>query len=188
MDLESSDWGKEKYDYYHTDYVDKDYPSKLNRKEERAAEIEQEEALRLQKRLYSTINNIDINTIIDENGEENLIEFIENQNKNLVVPKKVSFQEVDDDDSESQSDEEDEEKQIQERQRRPISMAIKKNRGLTPYKKKEYRNPRIKHKKKYERAISKRRRLVKEVQSEYHRYSGESTGIKTSTIKSIKLC
>ena len=99
-----------------------------------------------------------------------------------------------DSDDEEVDDHHDDERQISktepadERKRRPINMAIKKNRGLTPYKKKEYRNPRVKHKLKYQKAMTKRRKLVKEAQTEFYRYSGESTGIKTSTVKSIKLC
>lgn len=210
---QGADWGKAKYDYYYTDYVDKDYPSKLSVKEERLASIEQEEALRIQKKLLSTLDNaVDLQTCIDndENSCGDLIDFIENQNKTLLASKdssnekskkrkRVRFNEQADsddiefdDDVDNEEGENDDESQEGEgeqgRKRRPINMAIKKNRGLTPYKKKEYRNPRVKHKLKFKKAMSKRRRLVKEAQCEFHRYSGEATGIKTSTIKSIKLC
>lgn len=220
----AADWGKTKFNYYFTDYVDKDYPNDLTRKEEREAALEQDEALRLQKKLLATIDNVNLQPIIDlDEGdddsptEENVLEFIENQNKTLMESKKknksedgskkrkkVQFEDIgsdecefnDDDDEEGTEDDEDDqgsnsEQEVEEhngRQRRPINMAIKKNRGLTPYKKKEYRNPRVKHKLKYKKAMTKRRRLVKEAKSEFHRYSGESTGIKTSTIRSIKLC
>lgn len=216
---ERADWGKAKYDYYYTDYVDKDYPSKLSAKEERLAAIEQEEALRIQKKLLSTIDNagLDLHRVIDENEsdesqQENLIDLIERQNKTLLLEQQerlqshgkkrprvqfkgpVGDEECEFDDEEEDQDDEDTESQDDQgedgngRKRRPINMAIKKNRGLTPYKKKEYRNPRVKHKLKFKKAMTKRRRLVKEAQSEFHRYSGEATGIKTSTIKSIKLC
>jgi hypothetical protein len=221
----AADWGKTKFNYYFTDYVDKDYPSDLTRKEEREAALEQDEALRIQKKLLATIDNINLQPIIDLGdcddaqacGEENILEFIENQNKTILESKKkkkkaedgskkrkkVQFDDIgsdecefdeDDDDDDESGDEDlecDEEKVVEEvegRKRRPINMAIKKNRGLTPYKKKEYRNPRVKHKLKYRNAMIKRRRLVKEAKTEFHRYSGESTGIKTSTIRSIKLC
>lgn len=214
---DAAEWGKAKHDYYYTDYVDKDYPSKLSAKEERAAAIEQEEALRIQKKLLSTLDNVDLQTVFEEeaaqeNGEENLIDFLEKQNRLISSTiddkqnksrkrKKVTFRddidsdeaesddmEDDDDEEESEDDIETKEDEDHGRKRRPINIAMKKNRGLTPYKKKEYRNPRVKHKLKYQRAMSKRRRNVREAQIEYHRYSGEASGIKTSTVKSIKLC
>jgi hypothetical protein len=222
----AADWGKTKFNYYFTDYVDKDYPSDLTRKEERAAALEQDEALRLQKKLLSTIDTVNLQSLIDLDeidesqiaDRDDVLEFIENQNKSILESKKkkpdsgskkrkkLKFEEIgsdecefddedededgqgddDDDDDEQGSDEDVEEHNG--RRRRPINMAIKKNRGLTPYKKKEFRNPRVKHKLKYKKAMTKRRRLVKEAKTEYHRYSGETTGIKTSTIRSIKLC
>jgi len=228
---EAADWGKTKYDYYYTDYVDKDYPSSLTAKEEKLARLEQEEALRIQKKLLSTLDNVNYSIAIDDEadqeGEEDLISFIEEQNRKILSAqqeaaktcdgkiskkkKKVKFdpqseqqaesdgcafnsdsdESVGDDGSDQdfgQSEDEEEEQSGATRKRRPINMAMKKNRGLTPYKKKEYRNPRVKHKLKYKKALSKRRHMVKEAQVAYHRYSGEATGIKTSTIRSIKLC
>ena len=219
----AADWGKTKFNYYFTDYVDKDYPNELTRKEEKEAALEQDEALRLQKKLLATIDTVNLQPIIDlvENdesqslNEENVLEFIENQNKSLLESqkslknnksqdgskkrKKVKFDDIgsdecefdDEDEDEDEDQDSDEDQGVKDhngRMRRPINMAIKKNRGLTPYKKKEYRNPRVKHKLKFQKAMTKRRRLVKEARSEFHRYSGESTGIKTSTIRSIKLC
>lgn len=235
-----SHWGKAKHDYYYTDYVDKDYPSKLTAKEERLASIEQEEALRIQKKLLSTLDNLNIQSVYEIQDDQDhanknqkefdLIDYLEKQNKSIDAEfnsgdankkrKRVVFKDEasgsDDEsfqDSEESCDENDDEfdddqsetndivedkKTVSKKQnqkldddnnrRRPINIAMKKNRGLTPYKKKEYRNPRVKHKNKYRRAMSKRRRNVKESQVEYHRYSGESNGIKTSTVKSIKLC
>lgn len=231
VDASSAQWGKTKHDYYYTDYVDKDYPSKLTAKEQRLAAIEQEEALRIQKKLLSTLSNVDLEVAYEDEAtsqgddQENLLDLIEKQNNLFSTSekskkrKRVSFKDhdkdnedqdddvqengtdtEDDDDSDNIYDDDDGDvdgnddthNQVQgeedSRKRRPINMAMKKNRGLTPYKKKEYRNPRVKHKLKYKKAMTKRRRNVKEAQIEYHRYSGESTGIKTSTIKSIKLC
>lgn len=220
IDNPKADWGKAKFDYYYTDYVDKDYPSKLTAKEERLASIEQEEALRIQKRILSTLEDVDIKLTYDDEeyaqggDEENLLDLIESRNKLIETrldkdktkkrkrvvfeDQKASDKDASDDDSdndlydevdENDGDQQDEWKEEENgRQRRPINMAIQKNRGLTPYKKKEYRNPRVKHKLKYKKAMSKRRRNVKQVQTEYHRYSGEASGIKTSTVKSVKLC
>lgn len=231
----AANWGKAKFDYYFTDYVDKDYPSSLSRKEEKLAWIEQEEAQRIQKKLFSNLDDINLQTVIDFEGtdaeanpneagtrstsnHEDLIEFLEKRNKSILETKtnksksnsnkkkRVKFDldqvgsdecefDSENDEEEDEEDEDDDEDEVSRcettddgRKRRPINMAIKKNRGLTPYKKKEYRNPRVKHKLKYKKAMTKRRKLVKEAQTEFHRYSGEATGIKTSTVKSIKLC
>lgn len=204
----TAEWGKTKYDYYYTDYVDKDYPSKLNAKEERLAAIEQEEALRIQKKLLADVDNLIFEAIVDDDPEdqnENLLSEIEQRNREIesrlaqsetkgeksVKKRKVQFQNEESDgetsEDDSDSDGAQDEEQPEEDNRRPINMAILKNRGLTPYKKKEYRNPRVKHKLKYKKAMSKRRRNVREAQTEFYRYSGESAGIKTSTIKSISL-
>lgn len=205
-----ADWGKAKYDYYYTDYIDHDYPNELTSKQHKLAAIEQEEALRIQKRLLSTIDNADVSNLVfdDEDKGENIIEFIESNNRDLdkfddrqnhtLKRKKVTFESEDgsqdEDFYDAQDNVEDEDIEEQEvnktksRARRPIDTAIKHNRGLTPYKNKKYRNPRIKHKLKFNKAMSKRKRSVKEYIAEYNRYTGEATGIKSSTIRSIKLC
>lgn len=203
-----TNWGKAKYDYYYTDYVDQDYPNKLASKDERLAAIEQEEALRVQKKLLSTIDNIHkIDTLYEDDQQDETVNIIaeiednnrsiEDRNKNRKKrPKsKVTFkdcpQSSEEEEEEEEEGEEEEDAKVEVEKnpnRRPINMAMRKNRGLTPYKKKDYRNPRVKHKIKYKRAMAKRRRNVREAQIEYHRYTGEAHGIKTSTIKSIKLC
>lgn len=203
-ELESAskaDWGKAKFDYYYTDYIDQDYPSELNSKQKKLAAIEQEEALRIQKKLLSTIDDADIsNVVFDDEDGENLIESIENLNRYIekndanqnqsLKNKKVTF--INESSQEIDFDQDGEDSQlsdihVEERRRRPINVAIKKNRGLTPYKNKKYRNPRVKHKHKFNKVMIKRRRNVKEYIAEYNRYSGEATGIKMSTVKSIKL-
>lgn len=70
--------------------------------------------------------------------------------------------------------------------RRPINYQIAKNKGLTPSKKKELRNPRVKHRKKFKKAKSRRRGQVREPRKEMRRYAGETTGIKSSSVRSIK--
>lgn len=206
-----ADWGKTKFDYYYTDYVDKDYPNELTTKEIKSAAYEQEEAIRSQKRLLSTIDDADVSDLVydDEDESENLIEIIESRNRDLekveaphnhsIKRRKVNFEDHDDEDSqeeffEAQGDDDEgncsgsDEEIVPTRARRPINTAIEKNRGLTPYKNKKYRNPRVKHKLKFNKVMSKRKRAVKEYKAEYNRYSGEKTGIKSSTIRSIKLC
>lgn len=73
--------------------------------------------------------------------------------------------------------------------KRKISYLIEKNKGLTPHRKKEVRNPRVKKRKKYE---EKKKKLasIKPVYKGGERrggYGGELTGIKKGVVKSTKL-
>ncbi|KAL0132533.1 hypothetical protein PUN28_000347 [Cardiocondyla obscurior] len=71
--------------------------------------------------------------------------------------------------------------------KRAITYQMAKNRGLTPYRKKELRNPRVKHRNKYRKAKIRRKGAVREVRKELIRYTGEISGIKASVKKGIKL-
>ncbi|KAL2188303.1 hypothetical protein L209DRAFT_751156 [Thermothelomyces heterothallicus CBS 203.75] len=82
-----------------------------------------------------------------------------------------------------------EEEQIGEDGKRQITYQIQKNKGLTPHRKKEARNPRVKKRKKYEQK-QKKLRSVKAVYKGGEGpggYQGELSGIKTSLVKSVKL-
>ncbi|PWW77561.1 hypothetical protein C7212DRAFT_179938 [Tuber magnatum] len=72
--------------------------------------------------------------------------------------------------------------------KRAIGYTISKNKGLTPFRKKEVRNPRVKKKKKYEAAKKK----LGSVRAVYKgglkgTYAGEATGIKGGLVRSVKL-
>ena len=56
--------------------------------------------------------------------------------------------------------------------------------GLTPHRKKEQRNPRVKHRKKYEKALKKRRSQVPDARRQEGAYAGEKSGIKSKVTKS----
>ncbi|KAI8910881.1 Sas10 C-terminal domain-containing protein [Gorgonomyces haynaldii] len=74
-------------------------------------------------------------------------------------------------------------------EKRKASYSILANRGLTPHRKKELRNPRVKHRKKYEKAqkkLSSFRRVAVD-KSKLGAYKGEATGIKTDISRSTKL-
>ncbi|ALC48360.1 Sas10 [Drosophila busckii] len=93
----------------------------------------------------------------------------------------------DDDDKEAageQLDEEDEDEE--ENSRRGITYQIAKNKGLTPHRKKELRNPRVKHRGKYRKALIRRKGAVRNVRTEGKRYGGEVSGIKSTVTKSVK--
>jgi len=52
----------------------------------------------------------------------------------------------------------------EEKTKRSITYQMAKNRGLTPYRKKELRNPRVKHRNKYRKAKIRRKGAVCKVQ------------------------
>ncbi|XP_012288348.1 something about silencing protein 10 [Orussus abietinus] len=72
-------------------------------------------------------------------------------------------------------------------EKRAITYQIAKNKGLTPYRNKEKRNPRVKHRNKYRKAKIRRKGAVREIRTGINRYAGEISGIKASVKKSIKL-
>ena len=95
-------------------------------------------------------------------------------------------------DNESEMDNEDEEEEEEdegeeESTKRPINYQIEKNKGLTPKRNKLYRNPRVRHREKYRKALIKRKSIVPKVRTEMKRYSGETTGIRTNVVKGTKL-
>ncbi|XP_064460635.1 something about silencing protein 10-like [Ornithodoros turicata] len=83
-----------------------------------------------------------------------------------------------------QEDEEDEE---QGDERRGINYQIKKNKGLTIKRKKEYRNPRVHHKMKFRRAKINRKGQVREARKEVKKYGGEISGIRAGVSRSVKI-
>ncbi|XP_016923199.2 something about silencing protein 10 [Drosophila suzukii] len=95
--------------------------------------------------------------------------------------KDQSQAEAPDDEEAEEEDEEDE-----ELARRGITYQMAKNKGLTPHRKKELRNPRVKHRGKYRKALIRRKGAVRTVRKELQRYGGEMSGIKASVTKSVK--
>lgn len=71
---------------------------------------------------------------------------------------------------------------------RAISRAMMKNRGLVAHKAKINRNPRVKKREQYRKALIRRKGSVREIRtSEGHEYAGEGTGIKSGISRSRKL-
>lgn len=70
--------------------------------------------------------------------------------------------------------------------KRNASYEMMKNKGLTPHRSKEVRNPRVKHRMNWERA-QKKIKSFKSVKGDSKKpYGGESTGIRTGVSKSVK--
>lgn len=71
---------------------------------------------------------------------------------------------------------------------RAVGQMIMKNRGLVPHKSKLNRNPRVKKREQYRKALIRRRGAVRDVRTgEGHAYGGEETGIKSGLSRSRKL-
>lgn len=70
---------------------------------------------------------------------------------------------------------------------RGVTREIQKNRGLTPHKKKELRNPRKANRIKFAAAEKRRKGAVVAVRKPDGPYGGEATGIKSKIVKSVKL-
>ena len=78
--------------------------------------------------------------------------------------------------------------ELMEGQRRPATYEMIKNRGLTPHRKKANRNPRVKKREAYAKALKNRRGQVRDVITGVGtNYDGELTGIKSSLSKSRKI-
>ncbi|KAH3733833.1 something about silencing protein 10-like [Dreissena polymorpha] len=71
--------------------------------------------------------------------------------------------------------------------KRAINFQIEKNRGLTAHKKKELRNPRVKHRMKYRRAQIRRKGQFRAPRTEMQKYGGEASGIRAAVKRGIKL-
>ncbi|MEW5298021.1 MAG: hypothetical protein WDW36_001185 [Sanguina aurantia] len=77
---------------------------------------------------------------------------------------------------------------VEEGAPRAIGNTIQKNRGLTPHRRKDLKNPRVKHRIKYASALVRRGGQVQAVRgAEGVSYGGEATGIKSKLSKSKRL-
>lgn len=70
--------------------------------------------------------------------------------------------------------------------KRALNFQILKNKGLTPHRRNENRNARVKKRKKYEQAKKKLRSVRQVYDANHGPYQGETTGIKKSVSRSIK--
>lgn len=71
--------------------------------------------------------------------------------------------------------------------KRGITKQIAKNKGLTAKKRREFRNPRVKNKLKFKKAVVRRKGAIREVRSKVDLYGGEATGVKTHVKRGIKI-
>ncbi|XP_071840057.1 something about silencing protein 10-like isoform X2 [Apostichopus japonicus] len=182
-------------------------PSSSSAEETRpAARKEVKKKKRKNKKKLSAMLDEDEINVTKTNGEEEEDELTEQEQKALEYYKKLEAQqqerksmlrelhpeEAGDDDGEEmdgleEGDGDLNEKQTEEEGKRAITYQISKNKGLTTRKKKELRNPRVKHRNKFRKAKIRRKGQVQEARTEVKRYGGELSGIRAGVVKSVKL-
>lgn len=64
---------------------------------------------------------------------------------------------------------------------------MQKNRGLTVNRKKDLSHSRVKKRVQYKKALHKHRSQIPDVRHEDKKYDGEKRGIRSTTVRSIKL-
>lgn len=121
----------------------------------------------------------EVELTMDERKAVEMYDAIRNKKKNI--------QEDSEDESEPEEEMPVNGQKAGEEERRSITYQIAKNKGLTPKRSKLQRNPRVKHRKKFEKAKVRRKGQVREVRTETTKYSGEYSGINARVKKGIKL-
>ena len=107
--------------------------------------------------------------------------------------KKSKKQDSDSEESDAEDVDQDVSKEVDgaegddDEQRRSITYEMSKNKGLMPKRSKLQRNPRVKHRVKYEKAKVRRKGQIREVRTEVKKYAGEMSGINKRVKKGIKL-
>ena len=71
--------------------------------------------------------------------------------------------------------------------RRAASRAVVRNMGLAPHRTNKYRNPRVKKKIKYAKAVVRRKGQVREMRNEAEGYGGEASGVRKGVGKSRRI-
>jgi U3 small nucleolar RNA-associated protein 3 len=148
----------------------------------------EEEKEEIQKKTLNVLSQLMEKT--GKKGQKKKAETVEGE----APSKKVKFNEevMEKTISDNEEQEEEEEKEEQENNetevgKRAITYKMAKNKGLTPHRKKEQRNPRVKHRNKFRKAKIRRKGAVREPRTEMKRYRGEISGINAHVSKSIKL-
>ncbi|XP_019869298.1 something about silencing protein 10 [Aethina tumida] len=141
--------------------------------------------------LLSKLSEIKTKTKKDENAKKKkAVQFADEQPSKKFKLDQPEENSDSDEDMEVGNDalEEDEaSKEETENGKRAITYQMEKNKGLTPHRKKELRNPRVKNRQKFRKAVIRRKGAVREPRKELSRYGGEISGIKASVTKSIKI-
>jgi len=173
---------------------------KHNAPREEKSKVEAKPASKKRKRLQILSGNAEVSQLpqqesltLDEEKALELFEALKSKRAKLVKQHKEETRDdstddedetpaphADNVDAEALEDGEDDE-------RRGITYQIAKNKGLQPKRSKLQRNPRVKHRHKFEKAKIRRKGQVREVRKEVKKYTGELTGINARVKKGVKI-
>lgn len=153
------------------------------------AQKTQKKKLNIVKKMEEEANLFDDDDMLSDAEEDDDAEGREIERKMEALLQKVKAQEAEDEDDEEEAGEEMEEDEDEgdSAEKRKITYQMAKNKGLTPHRKKEQRNPRVKHRQKFRKALIRRKGAVRTVRTETSRYSGEHSGIKSTVRKGIRI-
>jgi hypothetical protein len=116
----------------------------------------------------------------DEDDDDNLVEDFSQKKKEFLAQKKAYYT--------AEPKYGGYEDSVGSGGKRAASYEIIKNRGLTPHRKKANRNPRVKKREMYDKAVIRRKGQVRDViQGAAGAYGGEMTGIKANISRSRKI-
>lgn len=118
--------------------------------------------------------------------EESMAMDDDESNEPSEIVEKPLFNQQSGSESEDEKIEDDEEIDVSGTKRQ-ITRQIAKNKGLTATKRRELRNPRVKNRLKFTKAVKRRKGAVQPIRSRKELYGGEATGIKTHLKRSVKI-
>jgi U3 small nucleolar RNA-associated protein 3 len=124
-------------------------------------------------------SNDDDNDNVDDDGDNNLYEAFAGAKQRYMAKKKLHYTPAPRYGGVEQT--------VEEGGKRGASYEIIKNKGLTPHRKKANRNPRVKKRQMYAKAVIARKGQVREVVTPGAAYGGEATGIKANLSKGRKI-
>ncbi|XP_055547111.1 something about silencing protein 10 [Wyeomyia smithii] len=149
-------------------------------------ELTIEDAVEDQQKAEQPKKKLSMLKSLEENGfgqESDGSESEENEDEHPQAAKKVRLE------STSEEDEQEAEEETEQTgdTKRKITYQMAKNKGLTPHKKKDERNIRVKNRRKFQKALVRRKGTIRPVRTETTRYAGETSGIKAYVKRSIKI-
>uniref|UniRef100_A0A336MZR0 CSON007543 protein n=1 Tax=Culicoides sonorensis TaxID=179676 RepID=A0A336MZR0_CULSO len=147
-----------------------------------------QESTQKSKKMLNIMKPFEQNNLSDEASDnDDFLESEEPKVKRAKLSEKDDSMDVEQENEEHDGMELDDEEE-EEMGKRSITYQMSKNKGLTTRKyKAEQRNPRVKNRSKYRKAVIRRKGSVREVRKETSRYAGEATGIKAFVKRSVTI-
>ncbi|XP_053692346.1 something about silencing protein 10 [Sabethes cyaneus] len=143
---------------------------------------DQPEAEQPKKKKLNILKEIEANEELEQKSDS-----YESDESIEDAPQAKKRRTEDSSEEEEQEPEEDQEEESAGDAKRKITYQMAKNKGLTPHKRKDERNIRVKNRRKFQKALVRRKGTVRPVRTETTRYAGESSGIKAYVKRSIKI-